>query len=57
MKAPLTRGCKKHNFTFSIREDIVLDGMSLVFTTVIGLLCFYIFWTLNGTFYTIMKKK
>ena len=57
MNAPLTRGGKKHNFTLSIREDIVLDGMSLAFTTVMCLLCFYIFGTLNGTFYTIMKKN
>ena len=57
MNAPFTGRCKKHNFTLSIDEDIVLDGMSLLFTTIIVLLYFYIFSALNRTFYAIMKKN
>ena len=51
------RGGQQHNFAISSDEQVILDGVLLLFTTVMCLLYIWVFWTLNRTFGGIMKKS
>ena len=55
--ATFIRGCEKHDFAIRIDQDIVFHGMLFLFTTVMSLLSFSVFRTLNRTLRAIMKKN